>query len=157
MRFVDGSTDEDLALICKGNKEAVSFLRIIVAVLHFWDDLIDRDKELSDDTINLMMWSALVDLPRNTFYGQNFVALNGLLMNAILNWQVATRFEREEANLEIAFIIRSCYIDLATLTALLCGGKAHVEDILPELRVAWHAEGLDGYRKNLTAEAAKRG
>ena len=144
---------------CLGNQDAVRFLEDITSVLHLWDDLIDRDNELTDSHINKTMWAALVTLPRNPFYSQNFLALNTVLVTAIINWQIATDMERKpnsDNDEVIAFIIRSSYIDLMTLVAVLCGGADHATTIMREVREFWHDEKLSGYRENLVQERLSR-
>jgi hypothetical protein len=151
--------EKQVILVCRGNGQAIAFLDDITTILHLWDDLVDKNKALPDKEINSGMWKALIDLPRNQFYAANFVTLNTLLMNAILNWECATEMERspQDATDEvIAFIIRSCYLDLVTMTALLCGGADHARAMLPTIRRIWHDEGLDGYRKNLAEEYRAR-
>jgi hypothetical protein len=134
-----------------GNQEAARFLETIVGILHFWDDLVDKDKLVTDEDINRSMWLALVDLPRNRFYQANFSELNPVLCIAIQNWIVANRFENEGGQHEktIAFIIRSSYVDLVIHTATLCGGFDHGQKIAIEARSLWHDEKLDGYLVNL--------
>ena len=150
---------EAMQRVCLGNQDAVRFLSDITDVLHLWDDLIDRDHELADVHINKIMWLALVALPRNPFYAQHFLALNSVLVTAIVNWQIATDVERtsHSDNEEvIAFIIRSSYIDIITLVAVLCGGPEHATTIMREVRQLWHSEALSGYKQNLVQERLSR-
>jgi hypothetical protein len=152
-------TQEAMQRVCLGNQDAIRFLNDITDVLHLWDDLIDRDHELPDAHINKTMWIALVALPRNPFYVQHFMALNSILVTAIVNWQIATDMERKPSsdNEEvIAFIIRSSYIDIITLVAVLCGGPDHATSIMREARQLWHSEELSGYRQNLIQERLSR-
>jgi hypothetical protein len=155
----ENANREAMQRVCLGNQDAIRFLDDITEVLHFWDDLIDRDHDLMDAKINKIMWTALVTLPRNPFYVQHFVSLNAVLVTAIINWQVATDFERKpysDNDEVIAFIIRSSYIDLMTLVAVLCGGQDHAATIMREARELWHDEGLAGYRQNLALEKTSR-
>ena len=129
----------------KGDKLAVEYIEIICDVAHKWDDLIDKDKVLSDDDINKLFFDILIKLPRNTFYRKNFEHMNSVLMNAISNWQVATQLEREGGDYEtsIAFILRSSYVDLITQV-----GK--------EVRKITHNETYEGYLTNLATEKNAR-
>ena len=43
----------------KGDKLAVEYIEIICDVAHKWDDLIDKDKVLSDDDINKLFFDIL--------------------------------------------------------------------------------------------------
>lgn len=150
---------EDVSLVCCGNADAIRFLEDITQILHFWDDLIDKDQSIPDAEINRIMWKVLTELPRNMFYANNFLALNTLLVNAILNWEVATEMERKPQgpnDAPIAFIIRSCYVDLVTMVGLICGGRDHIQRLLPTIRRVWHEETLEGYKANVEKERALR-
>lgn len=139
----------------KGNTEAARFLELITSVLHFWDDLVDKDKPIPDDYIHLSMWQALVELPRNRFYQLNFSELNPILCTAIQNWLTANKIEatgtREDRH--ISFIIRSSYCDLVIHTATLCGGFEHGRDVAERVRTFWHDERFEGYLLNLAKQS----
>lgn len=145
---------EQLVFATKGNADAARFLELITSVLHFWDDLIDRDHALTDEQINRAMWLALVELPRNAFYLVNFAALNPMLVVAIQNWHVANALEATESrdDKHIAFIIRSSYCDLVILTATLCGGQEHGQAVAQQVRKFWHDETFEGYLSNLSKQ-----
>jgi len=143
--------------VCLGNEDASNFLMTIVPLLHLWDDLIDKDKPVSDEAINAAFWDGLVTLPRNRFYREHFDDLNPILAVAIQNWQAANLMERERREPHIAFIIRSSYVDLITMSALLCGGPAHAARMTPLIREFAHSEGFDAYLAALGAERTARG
>jgi hypothetical protein len=151
---------EAIQRVCKGNTDAVRFLEDITEILHLWDDLVDRDKAVSDEAINQGMWKALIDLPRNPFYAANFTSLNILLVAAIVNWEVATKMERNPVgadDLNIAFIIRSSYIDLVLGVAVILGGRVHAAEMMLTIRRMWHDEGFMGYCDALELETKARG
>jgi hypothetical protein len=152
--------EEAVRRVCKGNTDAIRFLEDITDILHLWDDLIDRDKPLTDGQINAVMWKALVDLPRNPFYAANFHTLNILLMAAIVNWEVATKMERERGgqdDLHIAYILRSSYIDLVLGVAVILGGREHAVEMMLPARRLWHNEGFEGFCQALELEMKVRG
>jgi hypothetical protein len=137
-----------------GNESAAAFLETIMEILHFWDDLVDRDKSLPDVEINERMWQALVVLPRNVFYQANFSALNPILAAAIHSWMAATAMERDGTapDLAIAFIIRSNYIDLVTAVAQITGGFGWAHQATMAARRLVHREGFEQYQANLKRE-----
>lgn len=144
-----------------GNQEAMRFLTMIGAVLHLWDDLIDADKVLTAEDVNTGFWHALIDLPRNPFYRTHFEPLNTILAAAIINWRAATWMERldkpqDDHELMIAFVIRSTYIDLATMCALIIGGAEWAAEKATGLRAMIHNEGFEQYLINLKTEQATR-
>lgn len=143
-----------------GNAEALAFLNAMARVLHFWDDLIDRDKEHVDAHTHLCMWDALVTLPTNRFYLDNMTMLQPILVQSIVNWRVANDIERAPKSsirdLGFAFIIRSTYVDLVSMSALILGGLEHAVRVGPDIRRWAHEEGFNAYLTNLATEIATR-
>ncbi len=144
----------------KSNGEALTFLRTIARVLHFFDDLIDRDHPLDDAMIYARMWDALVGLPGDPFYARHYGTLSPILIQSILNWRIATNVERAPqatpGDLGFAFIIRSTYVDLVTMSAMIIGGVEHAIACGPAIRRWAHAETFPGYLRALALEKASR-
>jgi hypothetical protein len=144
----------------RGDANALAFLRAMARVLHFWDDAIDRDKNVDDACVHARMWDALVTLPDNAFYRQNQDVLQPILVLAIANWRIANMIERNpvhtRADLLWAFVVRSTYVDLVTMSAVIVGGLEHAVHCGPEIRRWAHAEGFENYLTNLASEVAAR-
>ncbi len=141
------------------NSAAAAFLVMIVEVLHFWDDLIDKDVHIEDSRINNMFTNMLVNLPTNPFFAAHTAQLAPVLLMAIQNWRVATDVERGYSGgvpLEAAFAIRSNYVDLVTMVATLCGGFDHGFEVAKKVRALAHSEGYEQYISNLAAESRAR-
>lgn len=138
----------------QGNEQAFRFFTSLYNVLQVWDDLIDKDKPVGPEAVNMMMWTALIDIPRNPFYQANFNDLNPILMSSIVNWHGANTMEAtdSEADKEIAFITRSAYVDLLIQSALIIGGVQWAIQMTPEIRRLWHDEGLAGYKAALAEQ-----
>ncbi len=155
--MIFGQREKTIELM-RGNVAAADFLELIVGLLHFWDDLIDRDKPVTDEAINTAMFEMLITLPRNGFYREHFHSLNPILLNAITNWHVANKFEREGGEYEqrIAYILRSSYVDLVTNSALIIGGPDYGRQVGEQIRRYAHKETYEGYLANLHNEVAAR-
>ena len=153
-------TRQELILLAvNNNKEAADFYLSIFDALHFWDDLIDKDKPLDDSEVNNMMCNLLLKLPCNAFLRKNEALLMPILVNSIKNWQIANELERnpkDENDLAIAFILRSSYIDLLTSCLHLFFSPEKQIEIGCEIRRFTSSEGFDGYLKNLEAEKQAR-
>lgn len=141
-----------------GNVEAVQFVVRVFRALHVWDDLIDRDKPLTDDEINSVFWDLLVVLPTDPFYTRNIALLNSTLVNAIVNWHIANRLEREgdDKDKSIAFILRGAYIDILSASAFVVGGMEWVKTAGPAIRRWAHEETFEQYLENLRKECEAR-
>jgi hypothetical protein len=142
----------------KDDKAAADYVEMVCNIAHVWDDLIDRDKDVSDEEIGKAFFEALIRLPRNPFYRKHFDHLNSVLLNSISNWQVATKFERDGGEYEksIAFILRSSYIDLITQSALLIADQQWARQVGEEARRLTHGETYAGYLQALTEEEKAR-
>lgn len=140
------------------NSEAIQFVVRVFRALHVWDDLIDRDKALTDDEINSVFWDLLIVLPTDPFYVRNIALLNSTLVNAIINWHIANRLEREgdEKDKSVAFILRGAYIDILSAAAFVVGGMRWVQEIGPAIRRWAHEETFDEYMVNLSKECEAR-
>jgi hypothetical protein len=155
---------KDIAHELLGDDSAERFIDLLFGLFHFWDDLIDRDKALSDDEINKAMWSAAVYLPANPFYRQFFSQLQPLVVSAITNWQIANRLERESVDSEerdikrkqIAFVLRSDYANILMQSIFLLHGAERAVEVGPYIREHWTHEDFSLYCKNLQAEAEAR-
>ncbi len=159
MKAEQKETFADLAVrVLKGRGDALHFLMTITAVLHLWDDLTDRDKPLNNDEIYDGFYKALIVLPRDPFYVNNFASLSPILEMAIYNWQIANQLEADgdEYALQIAFILRSAYSDLATMCARIVGGEEWARQVGVDIHRHWHNEGWAGYLDNLSREKAAR-
>lgn len=149
---------EDTLRWMKGNTSAVEYIEMMCNVAHTWDDLIDRDTVIRDEDINKVFFDMLIRLPRNDFYRKHFEHLNSVLVNALSNWMVATKMEREGGPYEasIAFVLRSSYVDLITQAALLLGGQQWACKVGEEVRLMTHGETFEGYLENLKRETDAR-
>jgi len=105
-----------------GNEAAVSFIEDLFSAWHTWDDLIDKDKPLSDEMINQAFLNAFIKLPRNPFYQANFNTLNMVLENSFVNWFAANKLEQAKENLEAAYALRNTYLNIIVACANVIGG-----------------------------------
>lgn len=147
MKEIDKVVYKDAEVIYNflmGNKEATDFVLRVYQIFHIWDDLIDKDKEITNEEINKVFWIALIELPDDPFYRANYLMLKPILINSIINWKAANVLEKEK-EFNISFILRGAYIDILTMCALLVGGVDHCDKVTPQIRMWEHAEGFDNY------------
>jgi hypothetical protein len=122
--------------------------------IHFYDDLIDKDKDLSDEDIHAAMWKIFISLPANRFYTDNISVFQPIMVNSLINWKCANSLEADgdDYSLSIAYILRSSYVDLVTMTALLVGGREWADQVALQVRKQVHGETYQGYKENLEKE-----
>ena len=141
-----------------GDPYAAHCLAWLISVAHLWDDLIDKDKVVSDSDVNQTFMALLTELPRNPWWLANSHQLIPVIQMAVMNWHLATANERGKVDLpdEFSFICRSTYADLFGMAAMICGGEAHALDIAQKARARFHAEGFVKYKEALKVEAEIR-
>jgi hypothetical protein len=91
-----------------GNQDALNMYRMLVDIVHTWDDLIDRDKEVPDTDINNAFLIALVYMPANPFYQSIQQQVMPMWLTVLSAYEVANKFEKDkdEVGLEIAHNLR---------------------------------------------------
>jgi hypothetical protein len=144
-----------------GNRAAADFLIAVCEAMHLWDDLIDKDKKIPDQTIHNVFTNLLCILPMNPFFQQFTTQLCSVMLIAVQNWHVATAAERNDTPdqnvpLDVAFVLRSSYVDWVTMTATICGGVEHGRRIAIKVRTLAHREGFQNYLINLEHERILR-
>jgi hypothetical protein len=139
------SDREKLTRWCKGVEEAVDFLELFFYVCHFWDDLVDKDKERDAQDA---AWISLVDLPENRFYREHFRDLHPVVTAAVNDWFTANTLERQDDHgRDIAYSLRCSILTVITHCAYLIGGPLWVREVGPEIRLYGQRETLAEYKK----------
>lgn len=132
------------------DEDAVEFCIELAKLVHFWDDLIDKDKEIESSRINEAFLSALVKIPLNPFYHNNALALGPILMDAFLKWRDSDTMERfgTDSDLDMAFMLRASLFDVFVFCAMLVGGAEWAQVAGPQIR-RLYIEKLDDYKKEM--------
>jgi hypothetical protein len=156
-KIADPEFNNCLREIARGNESAFKFMLFIAEISNFWDDLIDRDVKLSDEEINAAMWTAMIELPRNEFYVTHFNELNSVMATGMQTWFVSTQFEREGGHYAAAaYTLRSSYMNIFSMVALLCGGYTHARIMTPDICKLAFREDYQKYLLNLSTEIDNR-
>ena len=132
-----------------GNADALNMFYTIVDLAHVWDDLIDRDKPVSDFDINRDFLSALVYLPANPFYNRIQAQVLPLWMTVISAYETANKFEndKDEHGLEIAHNLRYATGHIVVFMSQACLGYEKAQEFMPEIWKTIVDDRLDDYRK----------
>lgn len=134
----------------RNNADAVRLALELRHISHVLDDLVDRDKPVSDEQIRSAFWRALIVLPANAFYAENLAYLHPLMSAALVNWQIANVFER--GSLEDRHMAHCLRYDLATVLVMianLIGGPKWAESVGPEIRRRCQRQPLGEYLEEL--------
>jgi len=147
----DMTEQERTSYALKGNVDAIAFCNMYFRVCQIWDDLIDKDKDLSDSQINNAFIEAMIEMPNNLFFQHYRVYLTPIMLNGILDWQASVSMERTEDEHQkmVAYTLRDSFNNIVLHCAYLIGGKGWVESINHDYRLAVFDEPLESYKEKL--------
>jgi hypothetical protein len=117
-----------------GDRHAHKLYADLCFVAHVWDDLIDKDKAVSEEQINSAFEAALVGIPRNPIYQSNAAMLQPLMACGCLGFRIATKMERSKDphQIEIAHGLRYSIAQVGACLVMLTNTADKAAEILPE-------------------------
>jgi purine-cytosine permease-like protein len=132
-----------------GNQDALNMYRMFVDLAHTWDDLVDKDRAVSEDAINNAFLVCLAYLPANPFYQTIQQQVLPMWLTVVSAYQVANHFEREKDphGIEIAHSLRYAVGNIVAYAVHVCVGAEQAKQVLPEVWKAIFFERFDEYRK----------
>lgn len=138
-----------------GNQDALNMYRALVHISHTWDDLVDKDKEVSADAINLTFFSCLVGLPSNPFYRSIQDQILPMWMAIISAYETANKYEQDKDahGIEIAHNLRYAVGHIICVAVTACVGVDKARETMPEVWKHIVRERFDDYRKEHLSEA----
>ncbi|WXL27768.1 hypothetical protein WG219_10075 [Ectopseudomonas mendocina] len=125
----------------------ILFCETLFRISQTLDDLIDRDRPVSDDMIYAAFWEALIELPANPFYRTHEPYLRPLMAAALQDWRDSVRLERsgDYHCQTLAFVLRDQLTSLVVQCAYLVGGKGWMQQVSEDVRMHFHEDSLQGY------------
>ncbi len=132
-----------------GDQDAYNLFRMIVNLAHTWDDLIDKDKNLSEDEVNNAFLTCLVYMQANPFYRRIQEQVWPMWLTVVSSYEVANKFERDKdpQGLEIAHGLRYAGGNIVAYMVYVCVGAEKAKEFLPEVWKNIYHERFDDYRK----------
>ena len=132
-----------------GNQDALNVFRMFVDLSHLWDDLVDKDKEATEDEINNAFLICLVYLPANPFYRSIQEQVLPMWLTVVSAYQTANKFERDKDahGIEIAHGLRYAAGNIVAYMVYVCVGPEKAKEFLPDMWKTIFFERYDDYRK----------
>ncbi len=132
-----------------GNEDALAVFRMLVRLAHIWDDLVDKDRDKTEDEINEAFLIALVYLPNNPFYKMVEPYVLPMWITVVSAYKTANSFERDkdEHGIEIAHNLRYSAGNIIAYMVHVCVGPVEAAKYMPEVWKEMVAERFDDYRK----------
>ncbi len=135
--------------IYKNNTAAIELSFMLLDVMHVWDDLVDRDKPVSDMDINRAFFCAIQMIPLHPLWN---TGLSTLLTSVYLRWRTATDIERDPASTENdlsqAWMLRASVFDLFEFLAFQLHGLGWAEQCGVTIR-KYYGETLKDFLKEM--------
>jgi purine-cytosine permease-like protein len=132
-----------------GNHDALNMYQMFIDLAHTWDDLIDKDKEATEQAINNAFLICLVYLPLNPFYQTIQRDIMPMWISVVSAYQTANKFEnsKDEHGVEIAHGLRYAAGNIIAYAVHVCVGPDKAAKYMPEVWKAIVVERFDEYRK----------
>jgi hypothetical protein len=115
---------------------AYDFLCRITEALRVYDNLIDKDKPVTETEIDQVFPDLMFDLSKNKFFRAYRDVLEAQIFVSWNAWKDANEFQKSDnpAKIQCAWFIRNYCNELVPLCAWLIGGRNHARKISIKLR-----------------------
>jgi hypothetical protein len=137
-----------------GNQEALFMVDLMIDIAQTWDDVVDKDKEVTENDINRAFSNALIYLPLNGFYRQIQYQIIPMWITVISSFETANKFERDkdEHGIELAYLLRCSVGQIIAYAMYVCTGSEICKENLPAMW-KWLLSGrFEDYRKEHLGE-----
>jgi len=108
-----------LTALYLGNDAAVDLALMIFEVAQVWDDLIDRDHPISDESINRAFRYLIYDIPMNPIMSKE---LTVILLSCYNQWTAANSIEKCGEDLHKSYMLRASIYQIFQHIAAIVGG-----------------------------------
>lgn len=134
-----------------GDINAVWFVRQFGDICEVFDDLVDKDKPVTDADIARTLFVCLTELPLNPFFDKYKHQLIPVIVTGINAWLDANVLEKGSQNDRVfSYVLRDWYAEIIAYCIYLCRGRDYMRSVSMEVRHFFtHHETLEQYRENL--------
>lgn len=134
-----------------GNQDALNMANLFADLLHTWDDLVDRDKPVSEVQVNQAFLTCLVYLPANPFYRHIQDQILPMWLTVVSAYETANHFERtkDPHGVEISHTLRYAAGNILAYAMHVCLGPDRAREYLPDMWKAAVFERFDPYREEI--------
>lgn len=143
--------DQKLLGWMKQDANAVACVVMISGISEIWDDLIDKDRELSAAEINNAFMNAVVNLRLNPFYRQHESWILPVIVVGINAWMDANELEKstEVDKRALSFYVRNYCYEVCSVCAFCAGGFDWLRSISNEMRLFAQHESYFSWEKKI--------
>ncbi|UDW84626.1 hypothetical protein K7G91_000913 [Pasteurella canis] len=133
------------------NDDAIDLALSLGRASQFIDDIIDKDKPMSNAEIGIGFLNILINLPRNRFYLDHLPELTPILYTAMADYIASTEMENSDNDhtKNLAFVLRDSLIAVVIYLAGVVGGDMYGLTAASKIRNFYHDETLEQYKGGL--------
>lgn len=140
--------------VCDEN--AVRWLLDYYDVCELFDDLMDRDKSVTDDRIERALFEALIDMPSNPFFRAHVVTLVPVVHAGVNAWLDSVDMERAATDesdeaLRLAYVMRAAYMCVTQTVIELTRGRDVMRALSREVVAFFGTETFAEYATKILA------
>lgn len=130
---------------------ALSFFIAFGDICELFDDIIDRDKPISDDHAVRVLFTVLTELPLNPFFEQYKRNIIPIIITGINAWLDANQLEKGSRNDQVfAYVLRDWYVELLSFIIYALRGRDYMRSVSMEIRQFFtHHETLEQYLEKM--------
>ena len=135
--------------IYKGDEEAKKLSFEILEFVHIWDDLYDKDKEVSPNQVNYAFFNAIYSFQKNPLWQRCNITEH--MLGVVLRWKAANVLEAEhksEDDLNKAYMLRAGIYDVFVVIAFHLYGDAWAEEVTPVI-YRFYGEKLQQFKEEI--------
>ncbi len=132
-----------------GDELAISFINQLFYAVELWDDLIDKDVEITNNRINKVFTMLMFSLPSNDFFiahRAHFLPMIMQSINAFHDANILASSDNKKLR-NLAFHIRNLGIEIHIATAFLVGGYDHMRAVSSEIREFFAFEDFEDWER----------
>jgi len=131
-RRINSEAVKEVVILCaNGNEDAHSYLSNIAYVSRIFDDLIDKDADVSDEQICRAFYILLAELWLNPFFAKHAQLLIPLHIASFNAFMDSNMWAESEDRLKriYAHVIKDFINELLGMVAFLTGGYDHMRSV----------------------------
>ena len=134
-----------------GDPEALRFIVMFGDTCELFDDIIDRDKDITDAHAVRVLFAVLTELPFNRFFEAYKHQLVPIIITGINAWLDANELEKGSEHEQVfAYVLRDWYVELISFIIYVLRGPEYLRAVSMEIRHFFtHHETLEEYREKL--------
>ena len=138
-----------------GDRAAVAWLLDFFDACELFDDLIDKDKPISDERVIRALWEVMVDMPGNPFFLRNAHRLIPIVSMGINAWLDANDMEGDgtEHDLHAAYVMRGAYGAITQTVIEIVRGREVMRACSLEIVRFFGAETFEEYAEKIRGPA----